>query len=143
MKFDLSNLTSKAFRPKRRVGRGYGSTNGGHSVGRGEKGQKARSIVRPFFEGTKSNKDFFRKTPMLRGKSKLKSYNRDAIVIKLSQLANFKEGSTVNIKSLVKEGIIDERQSMMFPVKVVFDKDIDKKLKIEVPASKTVVQKVA
>jgi len=42
-----------AKRPRKRVGRGYGSGHGGHESGRGTKGQDARSGVRmrPGYEG--------------------------------------------------------------------------------------------
>lgn len=48
---DLSNLTKITRRAKKRVGRGYGSGKGGHTTGRGAKGQKVRSSLRPTFEG--------------------------------------------------------------------------------------------
>lgn len=38
-------------RPAKRIGRGYGSGKGGHTVGRGQKGQKARGKMSPGFEG--------------------------------------------------------------------------------------------
>uniref|UniRef100_A0A831Z1B9 50S ribosomal protein L15 n=1 Tax=candidate division WWE3 bacterium TaxID=2053526 RepID=A0A831Z1B9_UNCKA len=36
---------------KKRVGRGYGSGKGGHTTGRGAKGQKVRGRIRATFEG--------------------------------------------------------------------------------------------
>jgi large subunit ribosomal protein L15 len=143
MNFDLSNLTRETDKPKRRRGRGYGSTNGGHTTGRGQKGQKSRSTVGPFRTGTKSNKDFFRKTPMLRGKGKLKSYNSSPIILKLSHLDIFKEGDTINKESLIKSGLITERQAKQRVIKVVFDKDINKKLKLEILASKAVSERLS
>lgn len=44
----LSKIVKKA---KKRVGRGYGSGKGGHTTGRGTKGQKARGKVKATFEG--------------------------------------------------------------------------------------------
>lgn len=38
-------------KPAKRIGRGCGSGKGGHTVGRGQKGQKARGKVSPGFEG--------------------------------------------------------------------------------------------
>lgn len=44
MTLSLHNLTTKGKKnPKKRLGRGYGSGKGGHTVGRGQKGQKSRS----------------------------------------------------------------------------------------------------
>lgn len=55
MNVDLSNLVKVGGYNKssRRVGRGYGSTKGGHTVGKGTKGQKARTggKVKQWFEG--------------------------------------------------------------------------------------------
>lgn len=48
---ELFNLSKIVERAKKRVGRGYGSGKGGHTTGRGAKGQKVRSKVRATFEG--------------------------------------------------------------------------------------------
>jgi len=48
---ELSKLSKIARKSKKRVGRGYGSGKGGHTVGRGAKGQRARNKVRSTFEG--------------------------------------------------------------------------------------------
>ncbi len=48
---ELSKLSKVVRKAKKRIGRGYGSGKGGHTVGRGAKGQKARSKVRSTFEG--------------------------------------------------------------------------------------------
>lgn len=50
----LDKLVKIKSKSTRRVGRGYGSGRGGHTVGRGQKGQKSRSGYtqpRPGFEG--------------------------------------------------------------------------------------------
>lgn len=55
MNIDLSSLVRVGGynKPSRRVGRGYGSTKGGHTSGKGTKGQKARTggKVKQWFEG--------------------------------------------------------------------------------------------
>ena len=48
---ELNELSRVATGKKKRVGRGYGSGKGGHTTGRGAKGQKIRNRVRPGFEG--------------------------------------------------------------------------------------------
>lgn len=48
---ELSSLSKVVRGAKKRVGRGYGSGKGGHTTGRGSKGQKARGKVKPTFEG--------------------------------------------------------------------------------------------
>ena len=47
----LNSLFKVVRGAKKRVGRGYGSGKGGHTTGRGAKGQKARGKVKPTFEG--------------------------------------------------------------------------------------------
>jgi len=145
MSFALHQLPKTTVKSKKRVGRGYGSGKGGHTTGRGQKGQNSRSggSGKVFFEGTKSNKDFFRKTPMLRGKSKLKSHAKASVLLKLSQLDIFKEGDTVTLKNLVEKKLISERESQSKQIKVVFDKSINKQLTIEIPASARVLSEVA
>jgi len=48
---ELNKLPKIIGKRKKRVGRGYGSGKGGHTTGRGAKGQKARSKIKPTFEG--------------------------------------------------------------------------------------------
>lgn len=48
---ELSELSKIKRKIKKRIGRGYGSGKGGHTTGRGAKGQKVRGKVRPTFEG--------------------------------------------------------------------------------------------
>lgn len=55
---------------KKRLGRGYGSGKGGHTSGRGQKGQKSRTKVHILFEGLKVKKSTLKKFPLLRGKGK-------------------------------------------------------------------------
>lgn len=66
---ELLRIVSKG---KKRVGRGLGSGKGGHTVGRGQKGQKTRGKISPLFEGTKVKKSLIKRLPLLRGKGKLK-----------------------------------------------------------------------
>ncbi|MGI5828298.1 MAG: uL15 family ribosomal protein [Patescibacteria group bacterium] len=134
----LHSLPKTTAKPKKRLGRGYGSGKGGHTSSRGQKGQKSRSTVGLFFTGTKSNKDFFRRTPMLRGKGKLKSYQGKPVLVKSSALAAFKDGTVVDVKALVNAGIVTQEEVDVRGVKVVFDKDPGKKIDLKVPASKTV-----
>ncbi len=47
------------------MGRGIGSGRGGHTTGRGAKGQKARNTVRAHFEG--GQPPYYKRIPHLRG----------------------------------------------------------------------------
>ncbi|OGC53984.1 hypothetical protein A2797_00435 [candidate division WWE3 bacterium RIFCSPHIGHO2_01_FULL_48_15] len=48
---ELSKLGKITARGHKRVGRGYGSGKGGHTTGRGAKGQKIRGRIKLTFEG--------------------------------------------------------------------------------------------
>ena len=51
-----TKLEKTVTKRKKRVGRGYGSGKGGHTSGRGQKGQKSRSHIGILFEGMKVKK---------------------------------------------------------------------------------------
>ena len=138
---NLNTLQKTTVKKSKRLGRGYGSGKGGHTSSRGQKGQKSRSggATRLFFEGTKSNKDFFRRTPWLRGKLRLKTNQPETKLIKLSQLDVFADGEVVEIKSLIAKGIITEKESKQLKLKIVLDKKITKKLDLQIAASKQVL----
>ena len=79
---DLSSLLSlKTVRPKKRKGRGYGSGKGGHTVGRGSKGMKARGKVPLTFAGSKIKKSWIQRLPLWRGKG---VGSRDFLVTEVS-----------------------------------------------------------
>jgi large subunit ribosomal protein L15 len=95
-----SNLPKTATKQQKRVGRGYGSGVGGHTTGRGAKGDKVRGTTRITFDGTKIKKGWIKRTPFLRGKHrtlKLGTYT----VYNLTRIdAMFKAGGTVDAKTL-------------------------------------------
>lgn len=122
-------------RPKR-VGRGYGSGKGGHTTGRGQKGQKARGSVSILFEGMKVKKSLIKRLPFRRGKDKLVAADKP-VIIKLGALELLSSGSTVDIDSLVKQGIVNAPDAKKFGVKILGDGKISKKLNIGVPISKS------
>ena len=77
MKLDqLPKITTKK---KKRLGRGYGSGKGGHTVGRGAKGQKARGKVKLGFEG--GQLPLIKRLPLKRGKGKFKSFKKKPLVV--------------------------------------------------------------
>ena len=133
----LDQLPASVSRGKKRLGRGYGSGKGGHTSSRGQKGQKSRTTVKLLFEGTKTNKDFFRRTPWLRGKNRLKSFNEKPVLIQSSSLSVFKAGDEVDMKALTKKKLIPEKTKA---VKILFDKDPGVKLTLKVPASKATIK---
>jgi len=130
----------KAKKRKRR-GRGYGSGRGGHTAGRGQKGQKARKNLNLLFEGVKVKKSFIKRLPLRRGKGKLKAKDKP-LIVKLALLNLLPAGSEVNLDLLIKKGIVDQKQAKKFGVKILGDGILTKKLIIDLPISKSAVKKV-
>ena len=139
---NLSQLPKTNKRSKKRAGRGYGSGKGGHTVGRGNKGQKARSKVPLLFEGTKAKKSLIKRLPLQRGKGKLKSLKPGPVVVNLSYLNLFKAGDKVNLASLIKKGIVDSKQANSLGVKILGEGELKLALKVELPCSKGAMAKI-
>lgn len=137
----LNKLPKTTKRKKKRLGRGYGSGKGGHTVGRGTKGQKARSKVGLLFEGTKMRKSLIRRLPLMRGKGKLKA-RPGPVIVNLKYLNLFKKNDEVNIKTLVKKGIVKEKEAKKFGVKILGEGDLKISLTIKLPASKSATHKI-
>lgn len=131
----LSRLPKTVSSRGKRVGRGYGSGKGGHTAGRGAKGLKARSKRHLLFEGRKVQKSLLRRTPLLRGKGKLKSYRPAPVIINLDQLNTFRAKSVIDEKRLAKEGLVDPKEARRVGVKVLAKGKLDKVLKVALPVS--------
>jgi large subunit ribosomal protein L15 len=98
----LTNLLKITTKSARRCGRGYGSGLGGHTSGRGAKGDKARGKTKLTFDGTKIKKGWIKRLPFLRGKNRL-SNQKNVITFTLSQIDKwFKKDETVDLNSLGK-----------------------------------------
>lgn len=111
----------------KRIGRGYGSGVGGHTVGRGAKGQKSRSGHKSLesFEG--GNVPFFRRMPKYKGFNN--KFKVETQVVNTEVLAkNFDNGETVTIDILKEKGIVKKNAQN---VKILAKGEIEKKLKIE------------
>lgn len=103
MKLHELKPVAGATHSKKRVGRGTGSGLGKTST-RGHKGQNARSGggVRPGFEGGQT--PLFKRLPK-RGFTNINRVEYD--IVNLEQLNCFKEGTVVDSKKLVKEGLVN------------------------------------
>lgn len=134
---NLSNLPKLVTRPKKRVGRGIGSGKGGHTTGRGTKGQKARGKVRLGFEGTKTKKSFVKKLPLLRGKGKFKPWGKRPEIINLKDLTDWPEKTPVTEENLIKRGLVESG-----PVKILGEGEIKTALIIKVLTSKQAGEKI-
>lgn len=118
----------------KRLGHGYGSGKGGHTSGRGVKGQKARSHIGVLFEGMKVKKSLLKRLPLQRGKGKFLAHPKP-IIVKLAYLNLLSEGSNVTLDLLIKEGIVDKVAATKFGVKILGDGGLKKKLTIDLPIS--------
>lgn len=94
---DLSNLSSVKFKKsQKRVGRGIGSGKGGHTSGRGTKGQKGREKVRAHFEG--GQLPFYKRIPKISGFKSLNS----VLEVTTDQLDRFPDGSVLDKRLLTR-----------------------------------------
>ena len=137
----LNQLPKTTSRSKKRVGRGYGSGKGGHTSGRGQKGQKTRSKPSLMFEGTKMRKSLIRRLPMRRGKERFKSFKQKPIILNVKYLNLLKSGSEVTVKSLIKNGLVD-KDAEKVGVKILGDGQLEKKLSVKLPVSKGAKKKI-
>jgi large subunit ribosomal protein L15 len=125
----LENIPKRKKRKMKakRLGRGYGSGVGGHTVGRGTKGQKSRTGHKSLvaFEG--GNVPFFRRMPKLKGfKSRSKINTQVVNVGTISK--NFKSGEKITVEKLKEKGFIRKNAQ---EVKILGKGDITKKVSIE------------
>ncbi|MHB8362259.1 MAG: 50S ribosomal protein L15 [Patescibacteria group bacterium] len=107
---------------KKIVGRGYGSGKGGHTSGRGTKGQKSRSGVHisPFFEGGQN--PLILRLPYLKG---FKRQRPEYAVLNLGDIDRlFKENEIVSFEILKKIGILKKEKT----VKILGGGELSKKL---------------
>jgi len=99
----LSNLPKLKTRVRKRVGRGYSSGKGGHTVGRGQKGQKSRSggKTKLAFEG--GQLPFIKRVPHMRG---FKRASGKVLAVNLTKLQGFKKGAVIDIKAIIEGGVV-------------------------------------
>jgi len=105
----LTKLKAIKTKSKKRVGRGYGSTKGGHTSGRGSKGQLSRTGAKAplWFEG--GALPLVKRLPMLRGKGRLKPVEQVAL-INLNQLNKLAK-KEVTLDTLKLHGLIPRNSS--------------------------------
>lgn len=129
----LHNLKSPKLKAKRvQVGRGIGSGSGGHTAGRGQKGQKSRSgykAPRKIFEG--GSLPIIKRIPKLKGftRATLKQRNPRRI-INVEALSIFAANEEVSNKTLFEKGLIKEK-SRTLEIKIVGNGKLDKALTIK------------
>lgn len=137
MKLNDLRPAKGATKGRKRVGRGTGSGSG-HTAGRGEKGQKARSggSPRKWFEGGQM--------PLIRRVPKFGFHNRNRVeyqVVNLSDLRQFEPGTEVTPDVLVAARLVRRKA---LPIKVLAKGEIDRPLRVRVhAASETAKEKIA
>jgi large subunit ribosomal protein L15 len=130
---------NKRVKKAKRLGRGYGSGVGGHTVGRGVKGQKSRSGHKSLigFEGGQT--PFFRRMPKYSGFKPLNKVIHTAVNLDVLQ-ENFKSGEVVSMESLKEKGLIANRTEA---VKILGNGELKKKIVVEaLPMSKSAQEKI-
>jgi len=96
----LTQLTKITSKPARRCGRGIGSGLGGHTSGRGAKGDNARGKTKLTFDGTKIKKGWIKRLPFLRGKNRLTN-QKNIVNFNLTQIDKwFIKDELVDLNSL-------------------------------------------
>ena len=127
---ELNTLSSKAYKHKKRLGRGIGSTKG-KTCGRGHKGQKSRSgVAIKSFEG--GQMPLYRRLPK-RGFKNIRN-NKIALIniSKIQQIFKNKKVSSdskLNLSILQKSKLINKKYKKL---KLLGTGDIDKKFDVDV-----------
>jgi len=143
-KMKLNNLMSKNNKPKKRLGRGIGSTKGKTS-GRGHKGQKSRSgVAIKSFEG--GQMPLYRRLPK-RGFKNFK--NEDVALLNLSKIHDIitkkriLPNVIISLTNLQKSKLINNKYKK---IKILGSGEIKEKLEIETnsisKSAKTKIEKL-
>ena len=130
MTLNLQSLKPQKGSRRRKLRKGRGIAAGqGASCGFGMRGQKSRSgsPTRPGFEG--GQMPLYRRVPKLKHFTVINPKNYT--VINVAKLADLKAGTTVNIDTLVKDGIVT---SPKHPLKVLGNGDLKVKLTVQAAA---------
>lgn len=122
----LTALPKLVDRKAKRVGRGIGSGKGGHTAGRGTKGQLSRNGGKAalWFEG--GQLPLIKRMPMWRGKGRF-NIVRPTAEISLTELNHLPAG-VVTLDTLKLENVIDGRFKK---AKIVATGDVTKKFTIQ------------
>lgn len=136
---NISNLRKIKEKKKRRLGQGSGSGRG-KTAGRGTKGQKARSDIPLAFEG--GALPLIKRLPFRRGKGKNRVFKKRPVIINVKMLNILPKGSKVNIETLIKNRLVDEKDARVYGVKILGDGDLLTPLIVELPVSKGARKKI-
>jgi large subunit ribosomal protein L15 len=135
----LSSLIKITTKQKRRLGQGHGSGRVKTS-GRGTKGQNAKSSRPLSFEG--GALPLIKRLPFRRGKDKNNSYRGKPVVVNLSLLNVFKANAVVDLKALVSNNIVKEKEAKVCGVKILGNGKLEHALTVKLPTSKSAAEKI-
>ncbi|MBN1374460.1 50S ribosomal protein L15 [Candidatus Dojkabacteria bacterium] len=113
---------------KKRLGRGYGSGKGGHTVGRGQKGQKSRGKRKVRLGFTGGQVSLHERLPHYRGITRRNiGVRRSTKTVNVSQIeTHFKTGDIVNKAALINKRLVRKTEL----VKILGNGDLKKKVKV-------------
>lgn len=117
---------------RKRVGRGHAAGQG-KTCGRGQKGQKARTNIKPGFEGGQT--PLFCRLPSLRGSSN-KAHNiglfrKEYAVVNVEALNRFEPGTVVDVELLLATRVVRKRED---GVKILGGGKLDRALTVRADA---------
>lgn len=136
----LNELPKTTARPKKRLGLGYGSGKGGHTVGKGQKGQNTRGSLPVWFEGGQLPQ--IRRFPFIKGKNRFESLKGETVVVGLKQLSSLPKDTEVTMKTLLEAKIITHNDIKLRQVKVVANGEIAIPLVVNLPATKAAEKRI-
>jgi large subunit ribosomal protein L15 len=125
-------------RGSKRLGQGYGSGKGGHTSGRGMKGQKARDEVYLLYEGAKAKKSLIKRLPMLRGRGKFKPWGIKYKILSFADLTGWPAKTEVTKENLIKKGLVEENEKR--EIKILAKGELSQALVFKVKASKSAIE---
>ena len=134
---NLNNLVKIVGSPRRakRVGRGFGCGKGGHTSGRGQKGQNSRGRVKLGFEG--GQQPLSKRLPHRRGFNPRKS---DVAAISVDRLTGVSDGTVITPAWLRQRGLWRRRDGRS--IKIVGGRAINPALKLKGVAASASVRKM-
>ena len=138
----LHALTKTVEKSKKRMGRGLGSGKG-KTGGRGMKGQKARGKVPAANVG--GGLILYKKLPYNRGWSRAggnPARSPKPVIIKLSQLNDFKTSETVNVETIVAKGLVSAKEIGRKGIKVLASGELTHGISVQLPVSAKVKELV-
>lgn len=129
----LTNLPKVTKTGKKRLGRGRGSGVGGHTVGRGQKGQKTRGVIPLWFEG--GQLPLVRRTPFIKGKHRFQVIKPQPTAVNFDLLSkHFADKDIVDSVSLAKALKVNEKVAKS-GFKIIATGKLTKALEVKVLAS--------